>query len=60
VEFYNTVLFQKSVVNVGIKLYIQVPESIKKFDNFKLFKEELKSLLLSHFFYSVYEFFSFE
>jgi hypothetical protein len=29
VEFCNTVLFQKSVVNVGIKLYNKVPDSIK-------------------------------
>jgi len=57
---WNTVLFQKSVVNMGIKLYNQMPESIKKFDNFKLFKEELKSLLLSHSFYSVDKFFIFE
>ena len=48
VEFYNTVLFRKSVVTMGIKLYNQIPESIKKFDDFKLFKEKLKSLLLSH------------
>jgi hypothetical protein len=60
VEFWNAVLFQKSVVNMGVKLYIQVPESIKKFDNFKLLKEELKSFLLSHSFYSVDVFYSFE
>jgi len=29
VEFCITVLFQKSVVNVGITLYNTVPESIK-------------------------------
>jgi len=45
---------------MGIKLYNQVPQSIKNSDNLKLFKEELKSLLLSHSFYSVDEFFSFE
>jgi hypothetical protein len=45
---------------MGIKLYNQVPESIKKFDNFKFFKEELKSLLLSRSFYSVDKFFIFE
>jgi len=53
-EFCNTVLYQESVVNMEIKLYNRVPESIKKkLDNYKLFKKELKSLLLSHFFYSV-------
>jgi len=60
VEFLNKVLFQKSVVNMGTNLYNQVPESIKKFDNFKIVKEELKSLILNHSFYSVHEFFSFE
>jgi len=34
-----------------IKLYNKQPESIKKLKNIKLFKKELKSLLLSHFFY---------
>jgi len=30
VEFCNTFLYQESVVNMGIKLYNKVPESIKK------------------------------
>jgi hypothetical protein len=45
---------------MGIKLYNQVPKSTENSDIFKLFKEELKSLLLSHSFYSVDEFFSFK
>jgi len=49
VEFCNTVLFQKIVVNMGINLYNRVPEGIKNLDNFKFFKKkELKSFLLSH------------
>jgi len=39
VKFCNTVLFQKSVVDMGIKLYNKVPESTKKLYNFKLFKK---------------------
>ena len=31
VEFGNTVLFQKNVVDMGIKLYNKVPESTKKY-----------------------------
>ena len=54
-----TVLFQKSVVNMGIKLYSKVPKSIKKSENFKLFKKELKSLLLTNSFYSVDKFLQF-
>jgi hypothetical protein len=34
-----------------IKLYKKEPESIKNLKNIKIFKLELKSLLLSHFFY---------
>ena len=44
---------------MGIKLYNKVPDSIQKLVNFKLFKKELKSLLLSHFCYSVNEFLQF-
>jgi hypothetical protein len=40
VEFGNTVLFQKNVVDMGIKLYNKVPESTKKMCNFKLFKKD--------------------
>ena len=38
-EFYNAVLFQKSVVHMGINIYNRVPESIKNLDNFKHFKK---------------------
>jgi len=35
VQFCNTVLFQKSVVSIWIKLYNNVPENInKKLENF--------------------------
>jgi hypothetical protein len=54
--FCNTVLFQKSVVNMGIKLLTLLPERIKKMDDFKLFKKELKSLLFSNSFYTIDEF----
>lgn len=56
VEFCNTVLFQKSEVNMGIKPYNKVPESNKNLHNFKFLKKELKSFILSHSFHSVYEF----
>ena len=48
VEFWNTVLYQKSVINMGINIYNIVPDSTKKLDDFKLFKKDFKSLLLSH------------
>ena len=59
VEFCSTILFQKSAINVVIKLYNTMPESIKKLDKSKPFKKELKSLLLSHSFYSIDEFLQF-
>ena len=59
VEFCNTVLFQKSVVNMGIKLYNKMPESFKKKDDFQLFNKGIKSLLLSHSCYSVDDFLQF-
>jgi len=34
VQLCNTILFQKSVVNMGIKLYNKVPQNIKNLDNF--------------------------
>ena len=58
VQFCNTVLFQESVVNISTKLYNKVPE-YKKRETFKLFKKELKSVLLSHFLYSADEFLQF-
>jgi len=43
VHICNTVLFRKSVTNMGIRLY-KVPDYIKTLDNFISFKRELKSL----------------
>jgi len=59
VEFCKTVLFQKSEVNMMIKLYKKEPKSVKKSDKIELFNKELKSLLLSHSFSSVDEFLEF-
>ena len=58
-QLRDVVLFQKSVVNMGLKLYNKVPENVNKLNYFKLFKKELKSVLLSHFFYSVAKFLQF-
>ena len=41
---------------MGIKLYNKLPGYIKQTDSYKTLKEELKSLLLLHSFYSVEEF----
>jgi hypothetical protein len=59
VQYCNTALFRKSVVNMGIKLYNKVPDHIKMRDNFGSFKRDLKSFLLQHSVYSVDEFMAF-
>jgi hypothetical protein len=59
VQYCNRVLFRKSVVNMGIRLYNKVPDHVQMGDNFKSFKRYLKSFLLQHSFYSVDEFMKF-
>jgi len=44
---------------MAINLYNKEPENIKKLDKLKLFKKELKSLILSNSFYSVDQFLQF-
>jgi hypothetical protein len=46
----NTASFQKSFVNVSLKLYNRLPGGKKKTLNFKSFNIELKFLLLNNFF----------
>jgi hypothetical protein len=58
VQFCNTASLQEGVENMGFKLYNKAPSSIKN-GNFKLCKQELKSLLLSHSLYSVDKFLQF-
>jgi hypothetical protein len=55
----STVLFKKSVINMGISLYNMVPDQEILWENFNLFKKDLKSFLLNHSSYSVDEFMSF-
>jgi hypothetical protein len=41
VQYCNTVLFKKSVMNMGICLYNKVPDQIKQKYNFNSFKKGL-------------------
>jgi hypothetical protein len=59
VQFCNTDLFEKSVVNMGIRLYNKVPDHIKDLENYKFFKKEFRSFLLQHAFYWVDKFISY-
>jgi hypothetical protein len=56
VQSCNTSLFQKSVINMGIKLHNKVPNRITKLESFKVLQVELKSFLLDHSFCTLNEF----
>jgi hypothetical protein len=55
-QFCNTTLFQKSVFNMGVKLYKYLPSKFKKLDNLNRFRKEVKSALLANSFYTIEEF----
>jgi hypothetical protein len=38
-QIFNIYLFQKSVINMGVKLYKYLPPKIKKFENFNCFRK---------------------
>jgi len=52
----NTVLYQKSVINMGVKLFNKLPLQIKTLYNSKTFKRAVKTFLISNAFYTVDEF----
>jgi len=56
----NTSLVNRSVMNMGIRLYNEMPTRIKQLDILRDFKRKLKLFLLDHPFYSLNEFFIFE
>ena len=56
IESHNTDLCNRSVINIGTKLYNKLPGYIKEIDSYKTSMKELKSLLLLHSFYSVEQF----
>jgi hypothetical protein len=49
----NTILYQKSVINMGIKLFNKLPIQIKQLDNHKRFKREVKTFLVYSSFYTI-------
>jgi hypothetical protein len=52
-QFCNTYWFQKSVINMGVRLYKYLPSKIKKLENFNRFRKEVKLALLSNSFYTI-------
>ena len=55
----STVLYQKIVTNMGIKLFYKLPIQIKQLDDYKGFKREVKNFLLCNSFYTIEEFLHF-
>jgi len=58
IQSYKTDIYKKSVINMGTKVYIKLPDYINEIDSYKAFKKQLKLFLLLHTFYSVEEFVS--
>jgi hypothetical protein len=57
VQSCRTSLFQKSVMNTGIKLFNHLTPELKQLDDFKQFRKKLKLLLLTRPLYSLKEYF---
>jgi hypothetical protein len=58
VQLCSTALCKISVINIGIKIHNNLPSELKRIENFKVFKNKLKSYLLQNCFYSLQEFYS--
>jgi hypothetical protein len=56
IQSYKTDLYNRSVVNMGSKLYNKLPDYMKEIESYKTFRKELKSFLPQHTFYSVGQF----
>jgi hypothetical protein len=55
-QFCNMALFQKSVLNMSVKLYKFLPSKIKKSDNFNRCRKEVRSALVNNLFYTIEKF----
>jgi hypothetical protein len=58
VKLQQTEIYKNSVINMGTKVYNNLPKFLQKTDDYKAFKKELKLFLLLQSFYSVEEFIS--
>jgi len=55
---FRAVADKKTVINMGTKVYNNLPKFLKETDDYKAFKKQLKRFLLLQTFYSVEEFVS--
>ena len=58
IKLQKTEIYKKSVINMGTKVYNNLPKYLKETDDYKAFKKGLKLFLLLQTFYSVEEFVS--
>jgi len=58
VKLHKTEICKKSVINMGTKVYNNLPGFIKEIKDYKALKKELKLFLFLRTFYSVEEFVS--
>jgi hypothetical protein len=58
VKLQKTEIYKKSVINMGTKLYKNLPKFLKEIEDYKALKKKLKLFLLLQTFYSVEEFVS--
>jgi hypothetical protein len=56
IQSCKTSLFQKSVINIRIKLFNDVPSELKQLDDFKQFRKKLKLFLLTTPLYTLKEY----
>jgi len=56
--YKQKVIYQKSVINMGIKLFNKLPMQINQLDKYKSFKKEVKTFLVHNAFYTIEEFFA--
>jgi hypothetical protein len=54
----KTEIYKKSVINMGTKVYNNLPKCLKEIGDYEAFRIELKLFLLLQSFYSVEEFVS--
>ena len=58
-QYCRTNMLKKSVNNLGTKLYNRLPNHLKKLEDLKPFKKQVKAFLLQQSFYSVEEYLSY-
>jgi hypothetical protein len=56
----KTAVLQTNVINMASRLYNNLPEKLRILDNFRSFKKEVKTLLLTYTFYLIDEYLNFK